>query len=104
MYHSLRSGKVITVTTLLNGPAPTLVYALICREYIVPGDNLSTVPISVSVKLTSDVVLLTLYCTSYCMMSPLGESNAIHDNVTNLDWIMSAVSERGAESGAENSI
>ena len=63
---------------------------------MVECDNPSTVPISVSVKLTSDVVLLTLYCTSYCMMIPLGVSGDIHDNVTNLDWIISVVNERGA--------
>ena len=59
-----RSGNVVTVILTLNGPAPTLVYALICSEYIVAGDNPSIVPIRVSVKLTSDVKLLTLYCTS----------------------------------------
>ena len=63
---------------------------------MVECDNPSTVPISVSVKLISDVVLLTLYCTSYCMMIPLGVSGDIHDNVTNLDWIISVVNERGA--------
>ena len=98
---SLRSDKVIKVIILLNGPAPTLVYALICRVYIVPGDNPSTVPISESVKLTSDVVLLTLYCTSYCMMIPLGVSAGIHDNVTDVEWITSAVNERGTVAGPE---
>ena len=90
-----RSGKVITVMLTLNGPAPTLVYALICSEYIVPGDNPSTVPISVSVKLTSDVILLTLYCTSYCMMIPLGVSGDIQDKMIDLDWITMAVGEPG---------
>ena len=97
--HSLRGGKVITVILLLNGPAPTLVYALICTIYMVENDNPSTVTIRVSVKLTSDVVLLTLYCTSYCMMIPLGVSGDIHDNVTNLDWTFSAASERGVVAG-----
>ena len=95
-----RGGRVITVILLLNGPAPTLVYALICTVYMVEGDNPSTVPISVSVKLTSDVVLLTLYCTSYCMMIPLGVSGDIHDNVTNFDWTFSAVSKRGVVAGS----
>ena len=96
-----RGGRVITVILLLNGPAPTLVYALICTVYMVEGDNPSTVPIRVSVKLISDVVLLTLYCTSYCMMIPLGVSGDIHDNVTNFDWIFSAVSNCGAVLGTK---
>jgi len=101
IHYSLRSSKVIKAILLLNGPAPTLLYALIWRVYIVPGDNPSTVPISVSDKLANDVVLLSLYCTSYSMMTPLGISGAIHDNITNLDWIVSTFSERGAVPGPE---
>jgi len=89
---------------LLNGPAPTLVYALICRVYVVPGDNSSTVPICASVKFTSDVALFPLYCTSYCMMIPLGVLGAIHDKVTNLDWIITAVSKRGGVAGSKNDL
>ena len=92
-------GRVITVILPLNGPAPTLVYALICTVYTSPDDNPSIVPISESVKLTSDAILLTLYCTSYCMIIPLGVSGSIHDKITNVDWIISDVSERGAVAG-----
>ena len=101
MYYNLRSGKVITVILSLNGPAPTLVYALICIVYIVTGNNPSTVPISVSVNCSSDVVLLTLYCASYCMMIPLGVSGGIHDNVKSLGKITAVVSKRGAVPGTE---
>jgi len=31
------------------------------------------------------------------MMIPLGVSGAIHDSVTDEDWMVSAVSERGAD-------
>ena len=91
-----RSGNVVTIMLTLNGPAPTLVYALICSEYVVPGDNPSTVPISVSAKLTSDAKLLTLYCTSYFMMIPLGVSGDVQEKMIDLDWITMAVGECGA--------
>ena len=83
---------------LLNGPAPTLVYALICISYIVLCKNPSTVQFSVLVKstLTRAVVLLPLYCNSYRVMTPLGVSGGSHDKETNVDWITVAVSERGA--------
>ena len=58
-------------------------------------------PISESVKLPSEV-LLTLYCTSYCMMIPLGVSGGIHDNITDVERTISTVSERGAVAGPED--
>ena len=96
---NLRGGNVTAIILSLNGPAPTLVYALICTVYTSPDDNPSMVPTSVSVKLTSDVVLLTLYCTSYCVMIPLGVLGDIHDKVTSLDRIISVVNECGAVAG-----
>ena len=35
------------------------------------------------------------------MMIPLGVTGDIHDNVTNFDWIVSDVSERGAVGSKE---
>ena len=61
------------------------------------NNNPSTIPIDVPVKVTSDVVLLSLYCTSYCVMIPLGVSGGIHDNDTDVDWRVFVDNERGAD-------
>ena len=62
-----------------------------------PGDNPPTVPINVSVNSTSDVILLTLYCTSYRVMIPLAVAGDCHDNVTDVDWRVSTDSECGSD-------
>ena len=62
-----------------------------------PGDNPPTVPISVSVNSTSDDILLTLYCNSYCVMIPLAVAGDCHDNVTDVDRRISTDSESGAD-------
>jgi len=79
----------------LNGPAPTLVYALTRIVYNVLCNNPGTLTLNVLV-LTNNVVLLTLYCNSYSKMTPLGVSGGSHDKKRNVDWITVAVKECGA--------
>ena len=73
----------------MNTPAPTRVYALNFSVYITAGINPLMVYVIVLVSVmfveANDVLSELLYCSSYCVMMPLGVSGGVHNNVIDLD-------------------
>ena len=90
MLNNLQVRKV----KLVDGPAPTLVWALSCNTYTVSGDNPSIVSISM---LLPKLVKLDPSCRiEYCVITPLGVSGDIHCKVTELELTENTTNERGS--------
>ena len=90
MFCNLQVRKVI----LLNGPAPTTVWALNCNTYTVSGDN--PLIVSISMLLPKLVMFVPLYTIEYCVITPLGGSGGLHCKVTELELTEATSNKRGS--------
>ena len=88
--------KNLQVTTfiLLDGPAPTPLWALTCNTYTVSGDNPSIVHISS--LLFKLLISVPLSWMEYCVMTPLGSSGGIHWKVKELEATETISNEWGS--------